>query len=332
MRYTDVEKEVFRKAIRELTFTPFITLPVLYGSSTENKLGKDEYDKIKDNRDYVNERKRHTRLLTTLLKDVTDDELPISQLITMPKIYDDVLKKKCINLYNHVAKRLKFPLLSQTAPSAEVLQQIAIIDSSHPSYETIIEYYPQYCTDKREGVNFIEYILLLNISLTTQSRSLTMLQKLLKKPENSDQINMWIDRVRKSMRSPSAYMSCVDTFFSNFRYVTAKKYNDTVTILRDEYDELKLHNADLAYYLYNESNAIMPNIVEIHNKVIPTAWYLINCANEKNPYKAEELRQLETVDSITKEKAERFAVEIKSYIDKAIEEAEAILPMLFIKQ
>ena len=185
MLNTEIDKEVFRKAVRELTFTPFISLPVLYESSTENKLGKYEYDKNKGSSDYVNERKRHTRLLTTLLKDTITEDLPISQLITMPKIYDDVLKDKRISLYNHVAKRLKFPQLSTDSPSSENLKQIAIIDSNHPNYETILKYYPQYCTKKREGVDFIEYILLLNISLTTKSRTLTMLQKLLKNPSKT---------------------------------------------------------------------------------------------------------------------------------------------------
>lgn len=208
----------------------------------------------------------------------------------MPKIYDAVLKKKRIVLYNHVAQRLDFPTIDVNSPSSEILGQIATIDNRHPAYETIIEYYPQYCTDKRTGVDFIEYILLLNISLTTKSRSLTMLQKLLKQPDNIEQINMWINRVRQSIYSTSVYMSYVDTFFSNFRYITAKKYNDAILILRDEYDEPESRNADVDYYTYMETNANMSELIEIHSKIIPTAWRLMNCNNENNPYKQKDLR------------------------------------------
>ena len=331
MSYTGIEKEVFRKTIRELTFTPFIKLPVIYESSSENKLGRKEYDGITDNSEYVNERKRHERLLETLLKNKDTKKVPISQLITMPKVYDDILKQKRIHLYNYVAERLDFPSIDIHSPSVESLTQIAIIDSSHPNYETIIEYYPQYCTDTRNGVDFIEYILLLNISLTTQSRTLTMLQKLLNNPQNDNQINEWIDRVTKSIHSPSVYTSLVDTFFSNFLYITAKKYNEAIIILREDYGNPESRNADIDYYAYVETNAIMPNIVELHNKVIPTAWRLINCNNEYNPDRQKALWELESTDKDIKLKAEKYVVEVKAYIDKAIKSAEEILPTLFNK-
>lgn len=324
-----IEKEIFRKSVREITFTPCITLPVVYDSTSENKLGRAEFDILKDNSKYISERKRHERLLKTLLITNINQNIPASQLITMPKIYDAVLKKKRIVLYNHVAQRLDFPTIDVNSPSSEIMGQIATIDNRHPAYETIIEYYPQYCTDKRTGVDFIEYILLLNISLTTKSRSLTMLQKLLKQPDNIEQINMWINRVRQSIYSTSVYMSYVDTFFSSFRYITAKKYNDAILILRDEYDEPESRNADVDYYTYMETNANMSELIEIHSKIIPTAWRLMNCNNENNPYKQKDLRWLETMDETIKSKANEYVVEVRSFIDKATEEAEAILPTLF---
>ena len=247
----------------------------------------------------------------------------------MPKIYDAILKEKRLDLYNHVAQRLAFPTIDVNSPSSEILCKIATIDNRHPAYETIIEYYPQYCTDKRTGVDFIEYILLLNISLTTKSRSLTMLQNLLKQPDNIKQINMWINRVKQSMHSSSVYMSYVDTFFSSLWYITAKKYNDAIIILRDEYDEPESRNSDVDYYTYIETNANMPELMEIHDKVIPAAWRLMNCNNESNPYRQKDLWWLDTIDETIKSKANEYVVEIRSFIDKATEEAEAILPTLF---
>ena len=93
MSYSEIEKEVFRKAVRELTFTPFIKLPVVCASSSENKLGRKEYDMVADNSEYVNERKRYQRLLFTFLlppkKEKTSEnkndndelQLTVSQLV-----------------------------------------------------------------------------------------------------------------------------------------------------------------------------------------------------------------------------------------------------------
>ena len=329
---TKIEKEIFRKTVRELTFIPCIKPPVIYESSSENKMGRKEYDLLKGNSEYVNERKRYERLLKVLLSDNVEDNPPASELITSSKIYDCVLKQKRIDLYNHVAKNLGAPTIGDCSPSSESLCQIALIDSNHPSYETIIEYYPQYCADKRTGVDFIEYILLLNISLTTQSRTLTMFQKLLSHPNNDAQINKWIDRVKKSIYSSSVYMSYVDTFFSNYLYVTAKKYNDAIVILRGEYDEPESRNADADYYAYVETDAMMPDIIEIHNKVIPTAWKLINCNNEHNPYKQQDLWKLETIDETIKIKAAKHVEAARSYIERAMMEAESIFHTLFEKQ
>ena len=331
MSYTELEKEIFRKTFRELTFTPFIRLPIVFESSSENKLGREEYDQIRDNSYYVNERKRHARIIKTLLKDDLIEDIPLSQLIEHTKIYSAALEQAKTNLYNHVAERLDFPSISSYSPSSKSLRQMETIDSSHPSSESIIQYYPQYCIDSNTGVDFIEYILLLNISLTTKSRTLTMLQKLLKNPQDDVKINKWIESVRKSIYSPETYLSYVDTFFSNFLYTTAKKYNDTIDVLQRYHDELEPFDTEIDYLKYETANNIMSEIIELHNKVIPTAWKLIQCDNICNPNRQKDLRALELIDENTKTKAEKYIIEIKVYINKAMKEAEKILPELFTK-
>lgn len=331
MSYTELEKEIFRKTFRELTFTPFIRLPVVFESSSENKLGREEYNQIRDNSYYVNERKRHIRIIKTFLKDDLIEDIPLSQLIEQTKIYSTALEQAQINLYNHVAERLDFPSISSYSPSSKSLRQMEKIGNSHPSYESIIKYYPQYCIDSNTGVDYIEYILLLNIFLTTKSRTLTMLQKLLKNPQDDVKINKWIESVRKNIYSPETYLSYVDTFFSNFLYTTAKKYNDTIDILERYHDELEPFDTEIDYLKYETANNIMSEIIELHNKVIPTAWRLIKCDNIYNPDRQKDLRTLELIDENTKTKAEKYIIEIKVYINKAMKEAEKILPKLFTK-
>lgn len=329
MSYTELEKEIFRKTFRELTFTPFIRPPVLYESSSENKLGREEYDDITDNSQYVNERKRYIRLISILLKEKDTEKSPLSKLIKSPKIYDTALNQARKNLYNYVAERLDFPSISSYAPSSKSLHKIETIGSNHPSYETVIEYYPQYCIESNEGVDFIEYILLLNISLTTKSSTLTMFEKLLKNPQDDIKINDWIARVRNSIYSQSTYLSYIDTFFSNFLYTTAKKYNDTIDLLQRFHAELEPFNTELDYLKYETANNIMSEIVILHNKVIPTSWRLFKCNNIYNPDRQKDIRLLELVDENTKTKAEAYVLEINAYINKAMEEAEKILPTLF---
>ena len=336
---TEIEKELFWQVIRELTFTPVITLPVLCESLSENTLGREIYDALrmdKTSTEYTNEFKRLQRLFRLLVRDLGTKKLKPSELITMSKIYDDVLCTKRRSLYNHMANQLKFDCIREDAPTVKKLKMAAKIDNINDDLkeiDAIAKFYPHYYAGERNGFDYIEYILLMNISITTHHRTLGLFERLLKEP-NQKNIEQWIQKVSDSMRSSSAYMSYIDTFFSIFYYITAKKYNQNIAIMKDDLSYEKDGAIyDLAYCTSDpraDASNNQPIVIEMLTKTLPTAWRLINIENENNTDILYDKRQVEYMDSDIRAKALKYTKIIQSFVNRATEEAESILPTMFV--
>lgn len=334
---TEIEKELFWQVFRELTFTPIISLPVLYESSAENKIGRTHYDKIKNekmNDEYIIESKRHKRLFKVLCcGDVNND--PISKLITMPKVYDKQLECERISLFNYMSQYLGYSKIKKGSPSLESLIEAAKLDGGDPkaTNETIIKLYPYYYGEAKNGVDFVEYIFLMNISLTTHNRTLGMLDRLIQKPDDKTKINTWIQKVIDSIKSSSSYESYVDTFFSIFYYIVAKKHNQNVDIMKIVKKHQKSNREDdISYYIhssYCKAWTDEPTIVEMLTETMPTAWTILKqCANNNFDKDINKIA-VDCIDVNIINKAEMYAEIISKYIHRAVEGALAILPSMF---
>lgn len=327
------ERKVFFKTIRELTFIPSISTKVLGDSVSENRLGRENFDvevlSQKSSHKYIDEYKRNQRLFEILSKSNSEKE-QVSNLIQKDKIYDDVLKNKQISLYNYMADKIGLRNLGDNPPSIKVLSETAQMDGGDPDDPIISEFYPYYYRGERDGVDFIEYILLLNISLITRSRTQTFFANQLKKPSDEKGIHRWIKRVSTSMHSEALYMSYVDTFFSTFYYVSSRQFNDNLkcwqSLIGNEDEQLRY------YYQYQRLFERMdgePHIREMQTNIMPVIWCMLNADNTYN-YKSEaDKRWLEYQDKKILDIAKIYVSIIRDYINQAILEAESILPTLF---
>ena len=332
---TGIEKKLFWQAIRELTFTPAISLPVLYESSAENKVGRKYYDEIKaENTQYIIESKRHKRLFKVFCCEHIEDK-PLSVLVTLPKVYDEQLSFERISLFNQMAQLLGFNAIRDDSPSLSSLLEAAKLDGGNAENinDEIKKLYPYYYPGKRDGVDFIEYIFLLNVSLTTHNRTIGMLDRHLIAHNKDEKIDKWIRNVIDQIHSSSSCLSYIDTFFSIFYYIVAKNHNQNLDIINfvRKYEKTSSYE-DLSYFTqfsFCKAWTDEPRVIEMLTTIMPIAWKILKFRAEHKLDKGSTDTQDDITDINTSQKAEEYANIIEAYINFACTGAIKILPLIF---
>ncbi len=325
------EKEFFQRLIRDLTFTPSIRLPELYESSTENIMGREEYEKYismcHTSEEYMNGNRRFKRLLALLSRD--DQTLgKVSLLIARPKIYDRALFERKMNLYNRMASALGFNKIDTPLP-INLMNEMIEAENAAPAEDIISKYYPYYYGGARSGVDFVEYIFLLNISLTTHHRTQGMLKSFLNatkeeldSPYVQQRLVSWVEKVKNSIRSTSTYATYIDTFFCVMTYNAIRRYNQCATNVKENVDG----GVGAALWVDYEYDSFVC-IEKMMRDIIPLAWRIMRCANVKEQAKLNNIYSNEKKENI--DSAQNYIKIVEMYINQAMQEAEDLLPHLF---
>lgn len=348
MLNSDTEYEIFWKTIRELTFTPIVTLPFLSESVNENRLGTkisktDEetranyatlnenlmgrivYQKdIKNNDYYVNSYKRFARMFKIFLSKSSDEALPLSDLVKLPKVYDSFLSDSNVVVYNHMAEYLGFPPIGRNTPSLKVLLETAFWDNNTVDDSVVANYYPYFYSGERAGLYFVEYILLLNVSLMIQGRSLTYLNKAIYGIYDENKLNELVSKIKRSMHSPEIYLTYVDTFFAILFYESAIYYNDKSAFI-NSFSGKSVGVFDYFYSIITKTVNSIFDADNIHEELIVISWKLFGSNNDFNPNKKDDIKWINKLPVEKIEKASKYLKIIEEYITTSISEAELLL-------
>lgn len=209
---------IFQEAIQRLIFAPCISLLELKTSSIEMELGINQHYNTLEYREklYENERahKRYDNLLKRLVT-VECANKSATELLALPKRYDEKVRERQIELYNYAAAGIGFQKITNIL-SNSFIKKAAYLDEESPDKKVLARLFPYYNDDERIGVNFIEYIILGNIYLTTHSRSLFILNKAITTKNDRDRAEQWIAKVSDNMADPKMYKFYINAFFDIF--------------------------------------------------------------------------------------------------------------------
>lgn len=200
-----IESEIFRSSIEALTFTDCFSLKEIYDYScddcyaycfdetTETSLPSTEYDRLY---------KRYKRILSTLAKEAPVKKSP-EALIKTTKIYDEFLPDSQSNVFNAVIKSAGYHQLGSTP----CLCETCFIDN------------------KRNGVNFIELIFLLNVNAAIHYRSLFLLNKPLQSALDKKQAKRMLDNLLDTINTDKMMRLYIDSFFYVLDNIVNKIFN-----------------------------------------------------------------------------------------------------------
>ena len=328
----EVEKEVFWRVIGDLTFRPAVRIFELYESMAEQKPDRIRYDPLGkltlDLEEKSSAYKRIHRLLPLFIPNEGTARSVESQL-SMHRIYREVLFERQLHLYNWMAKRYAGQPIDTVLP-IPLIKDAAYLDGAKPSLDEIVKYYPYYFEEDEKGIDFLEYMLLLNIAEVTQYRTQGLLKRLLENPKDKDRIKQWIASVKESLSSPKMYLAYVDTFFAVYRYIALEKYNSACVEASQNKDKGWEGNSDfLSYKLWQQADSAAENLEDIIEEVTLLAWRSVEKGYQEVDESLEDAPPIETTSKEMQVWAETYAEMVKTYIDQSIKEVERILPKLF---
>jgi hypothetical protein len=169
----DIEIDIFRSTIQKLTFTNCISQSDLCALACI-------YDYYSVEKEYpTQDNDKYKKLFWRLLKRLCVEKISDSsneKLFEPPKIYDKYLLDSQIRLYNNLSKNVNYEPIEKIM-SISRIKNIVTLTGENPDYEDIARVFPYYPEEKRDGVNFLECILLLALRVTLRSGSLFMLSK-----------------------------------------------------------------------------------------------------------------------------------------------------------
>ena len=242
---SETERKMYHSVIKKLVFTPCISQSEFIGIIIEQELGIQKLDELSDvitktdkygykecyADEYNRAGKEFKRLLSYLVSNPAKSQ-SLSNMIRMPKKYDDIMKNWQIKLYNDLTTELnnstrvgiKFPLIEITISKSSIVEHFGQ-EWITQNKRTISDSYPYLWFDERDGLNYIECIILINIILTKRNRSLIQLSKLTSRAVDKKTSRDWVQKVIENMRSDDIHRLYVDIFFDKLYNLAVKEYN-----------------------------------------------------------------------------------------------------------
>lgn len=353
MLNNDIEIEVFRKTIRKLTFTyciPSSTLcDLAYRKEYFDEAGYEPEQGVPPEL-YVNTYKKYSRILKRLCVK-KDLKLPVKKLFAQPKIYDEIMFDRQCKLYNKPAAKVGYSLVQGKLPTH-------LLDEFTVPYD-ITQYYPYYTNEDRDGVNFIECILLLNIYTTAQGRTLYMLNKKATSYDDKRRIRNLVSKLIENMNSEQMFKLYVHVFFDIYEEVVYEMHHDlgekslrlawlpkNSKDAKDAFATFEKYKKRLLKKYANKNydewqiNTIIINensidieeaeksirdfeiIDDLVSLLFPLAFYLLT---ERDGYASF------FYDSPKRKTAQKYARIIEMYIKQAITETENLLSKIYIE-
>jgi len=219
-----IELDMFQMIIQKLSFTyciPFVTLCDLTYRTECFCAGDDDipYD------EYHNIIRKYGRILGRFCNGNTSIST-VNGANNKPKIYDEYLLESQIDLYNETAKMAGYARIEKILPIS-LIQDSSSLDGGIPDYDIIVKYYPYYTDGKREGINFLEVVLLLNVYFVVHSRGLNIINKPLLSKRDKQKANNMVEKIIQNMNSKEMFPLYVHVFFDVVDLVTCKMHNKT---------------------------------------------------------------------------------------------------------
>ena len=346
--------DVLQSTIRKLTFENSIDLIHLCEHSYKTELGNQLYFSMGDElleSEYIKTVRRYGRIFKHLTKEKHQQETA-GFLLDKPKLYSDILFKHQLDLYNKMAKSMGVNEIEKVLPNALIYEAATLVDTV-PDYNTICQQYPYYASDSKKGINFIEFILLINIYTSVHKRSLKWLNTPLDTKESTQKVKDTIDRIINNMQTKEMYFVYVEAFFDcleeivsdRYDYITEKYIRDAwlpekYKNRKDVYRAFETHKKKLKQHYYHTEPTIKDlenidccerlllerNIDEyleidfIASDVIPLAYMILTEAD--NP----DITDEETNEYI---KAKEYVSVINKYIECAQDEVRNVLESIY---
>lgn len=363
MLNNDIELDLFQTTIQNLTFGDSIPLMTLcefsYRLSPKSVITDDKTFGFEYNADYINGNKRYNRIIERLL---TDDpqNTDSSDIYNCVKTYDKYMLESQIEIYNTFANIIGYNPIEKVLPTS-LIESAAYLDGANPDYNTIVKYYPYYPLEKRNGFNFLEFILLLNIDMTLSHRSLFVLDKELNTDTDKKQAENMVKDLVENMKTEKMFKIYVHTFFDVFDKINVEFHN--------KYAEESIRHIWLTEKYRNRKDAFRALETHLKNekKMSPSKYEKTQIKNIIKRNNAYELIGIDTIidnynaieyiseeiftntfkillgvfDKGDKEKikdtkeyelSEEYAMIIKNYIYETISEVEKILNKLYLKE
>ena len=246
MNMLEIERNIYHSVIKQLTFTPCISQELFVDWFLEQDVGIDEYDKLREKlfdvnkfgygmsyrQEYDRAKKKCRRLLSYLMSP-NDTSKDFTMMFKSPKIYDAAIKNHKIELYNSMVKKLnhatrtgvKFPLIEIVIPKSSIEKMLSK-EEIYENIEIIQNLYPYLYFGEREGLNFVECIILINILTTHRSKNLYKLTSIISHDISKKDAQLWVDQVVNNMRAKKIRRMYVDIFFYYLYNYTSEIYNN----------------------------------------------------------------------------------------------------------
>ena len=245
MIISENERRIYQSVIKKLIFTPCISQAEFIGMVVEQELGVQSYDDLLstqvevdsygygDSYEYEYNRagKKVKRLLSYLICDSVNKK-SLSEMIKMPKKYDNTMRTWQIKLYNSMIMEInnstrtgvKFPLIDHMFSEADIIEQLGE-DGVVENKEILSDAYPYLCFDTRSGFNYIECIFLINIILSHHQGSLHQLSQLTEHAADEKIAERWVEKVVSNMHSDNVCRLYIDTYFDKLYNLIVEEYN-----------------------------------------------------------------------------------------------------------
>lgn len=366
MLLPEEQRCIYNDIIRRLTFTPCISQRLFVDTIIEYNLGIDEYNALiikmetDKNGSFLYEYSNHSsvaskkckRLLEHLV--LTDNpSIPLSELIKESKWFDNTMKKYLIQIYNEMNNILnhstihgiKFPIIKN--PISKDIALSGLSDDELENVKPFIQkYYPYISLNERNGFNYIEFVLIINICKIKQSRALTQLNKILSHTTPKKNAEKWVNDVILNMRSENMQRLYFDMFFHVIYNDLVESHNKLlidygkILWLPEKYKKRKdilnaiekysVRQNDIQFSTPYEEFTLYEKesyALELHNmlsSIIPLTWskLIYNYRTKKellNPNLANNSHACTSIDTTNCEYI------VKSYISQSIDAAAKIL-------
>lgn len=249
-------RALLRDTIEELTLLNTISMPILCESAYEQTSSESEFDPVP-----IEIYNAMQRKFATIFSKLSAEQPSTTKtnakyyvkndtIFNTPMVYDELLEQSQCDIYNNIAKLLDFQPLDQECLHTHILNLLALkridlfklrpltSDDDLHSYHDIIP-------PRNTGVSFIEYILLLNIYLTTRGRSLGVLNRPVNPSNKKDRqrVENSIKAITTSMQSSQCMLSYIRTFFyfylnkisDHYEYFSQKCVDRIASTLPEKY-------------------------------------------------------------------------------------------------
>lgn len=215
-----IELEIFRKTIQKLSFAYPLPLTTLYEFSFRHKRPEKCCEKDLPSEENTNGFKRYGRIFEKICTKTYSKNIP-TFLVTKTKIYDKFLFESQKNIYNSIADVVGYKPITKILPKA-LIKSAAFLDGATPNYDVIAKEYPYYTPDKRNGVGFLEFILLLNIDLIINKRALKVLNNPIIDAKSENLAKRSVDKIIKNLRTRAMFETYVHAFLDVLEEVCAE--------------------------------------------------------------------------------------------------------------